>query len=399
MTERQLDVVYCEGWAPEARAVVGRMNVGDARARHERGEQYAVALTGGSGRPRALLEVAMAHRFARSWHFDEHDRRVRQFDYRVLADGQLFLLGEDEWAYTTPEQPDLDEKAHHLECHYHLDGKAHQLVRAGRGLRQTHTSVPPEDLRQPLPVFGDWLPLTRLGQPWEGLRATADPDIAEQVPAPWRPPAPMRPFAMAETFTPGTRFALPNDAGTVVVEIQPAGTLRLTSGRLVAADPYLLSATTAPFATTVAPGEYSVELAKIRFEEQPDHVRVAAAKVTISPEPVASWRLALRPGQDPVLLNADQFYGFGVDAGTACLVDADALPGLESSMEDAAELFADKVDDMIEVPEPESGANVIAFHSGWGDGSYPTWQGHGADGAVVAFVVDLLVVYGGEILP
>jgi len=403
MTDRQLDVVYCEGWAPETRAVVGRMSVGDARARHERGEQYAVALTGGSGQPRALLEVAMAHRFARSWHFDEHDRRVRQFDYRVLTDGQVFLLEENQWDYTALEQHDVDERALSRECRYQLDGGVHETVHQripGRRRSSRVTigrfSVPAEELRQPVPEFGDWLPLARLGEAWDGLRATADPDVAEPARAPWHPPVPMRPFALDEMFTPGTRFVLPNEMGTVVAETQAAGMLRLTSGRLVAADPYQLSAGPAPFATTVAPGTYPVELAKVRHDSI---ATVAAARVTISPEPVVSWQLALRPGQDPTLLGDGEFYGFGVDTGLACLVDADALPAFEARLADGDDPFEELVDDLIETPEPRSGTNVIAFHSGWGDGAYPTWQGHAEDGAVVAFVVDLTIVQGGEILP
>ncbi|WP_370948965.1 DUF4241 domain-containing protein [Amycolatopsis sp. cg5] len=33
-----------------------------------------------------------------------------------------------------------------------------------------------------------------------------------------------------------------------------------------------------------------------------------------------------------------------------------------------------------------------AFHSGWGDGSYGTWVGRTADGAVAQFVTDFQVI-------
>jgi hypothetical protein len=354
-------------------------------------------------RPRALLEVAMAHRFARSWHFDEHSRRTRRFDYRVLADGQVFLFSEDDWDYATPEQRDLDQRALSRERRYQLDGKANEVVQhRAPGSRRSRMnvnrlSVPPEELRQPAPVFGDWLPLARLGDGWDELRATPDPDVAEPAPAPWQPPVPARPFDWAETFSPGTKVTLTDGMGTAVVEIQPAGILRLTSGRLVAADPYKLSTDTAPFTVTVAPGEYPVELAKVRHES--GGASVAAAKVTISSEPVVSWQFALLPGQEPALLGEDEFYGFGVDTGLACLVDADALPAFGLRLADGEDPFDEPVDDLIDTPEPGSGANVIAFTSGWGDGSYPTWQGHAEDGTVAAFVVDLRIVIGDEISP
>lgn len=236
-------------------------------------------------------------------------------------------------------------------------------------------SVPPEELRQAAPVFGDWLPLARLDG-WVGLRATPDPDVAERVSAPWRPPEPMRPFALVELFTPGTRLELPEGVGT--------------------ADPYQLSAGLAPFAAAVAPGVYPVELAKVRFG---DGVGVAAAKVTISQEPVVSWQLALRPGQDTALLGDGEFHGFRVDTGLAGLVDVDAVPAFEARLKDGEDPFDEPEDDLIHTPKPVSGANVIAFSSGWGDGAYPTWVGLAEDGAVAAFVVDLLVVRGGEILP
>ena len=45
--------------------------------------------------------------------------------------------------------------------------------------------------------------------------------------------------------------------------------------------------------------------------------------------------------------------------------------------------------------EPVSGATLVAYHSGWGDGSYPVWIGRTADGEVACFVADMLVLHGG----
>jgi hypothetical protein len=41
--------------------------------------------------------------------------------------------------------------------------------------------------------------------------------------------------------------------------------------------------------------------------------------------------------------------------------------------------------------DPATGANVVLVAAGWGDGSYPTFIGRDADGAVVRFVTDFLV--------
>lgn len=40
----------------------------------------------------------------------------------------------------------------------------------------------------------------------------------------------------------------------------------------------------------------------------------------------------------------------------------------------------------------ESGTNLIAYRSGWGDGSYPTWIGRDADGHVICFLADMLLL-------
>ncbi|HEX9039494.1 MAG TPA: DUF4241 domain-containing protein [Trebonia sp.] len=39
--------------------------------------------------------------------------------------------------------------------------------------------------------------------------------------------------------------------------------------------------------------------------------------------------------------------------------------------------------------DPGSSANLIAYHSGRGDGSYPVWIGRSADGEVACFLADM----------
>ncbi|WP_447008145.1 DUF4241 domain-containing protein [Saccharothrix isguenensis] len=48
----------------------------------------------------------------------------------------------------------------------------------------------------------------------------------------------------------------------------------------------------------------------------------------------------------------------------------------------------------VEVREPESGATLVAFGSGWGDGMYPRWVGRTADGGIACFVAAVLVPHG-----
>jgi Protein of unknown function (DUF4241) len=41
-----------------------------------------------------------------------------------------------------------------------------------------------------------------------------------------------------------------------------------------------------------------------------------------------TWEPALRPGEDPATLQPDEFFGFGVDTGTGCFLDASAVPAM-----------------------------------------------------------------------
>jgi hypothetical protein len=127
---------------------------------------------------------------------------------------------------------------------------------------------------------------------------------------------------------------------------------------------------------------------------------VAAARLTVRDEPVASWELALRPDQDPRLLGDGEFFGFGVDAGMGCFVDAEAAEALAGIVEETYEdAFEDLLSDQaVEVSDPATGANLIAFPSGWGDGAYPTWIGRTTDGEVACFVADMLVLHGATML-
>ena len=234
--------------------------------------------------------------------------------------------------------------------------------------------------------------------------------ISDQRPGPFPAPPPTRgraggkplqPVHLDSMFQPGTRFALPT-GDQVVVQVRAVGRLRMPSGRLVAVDPGWLSPTpreewVAPFTAAVRPGVYPVALAVLHWSDDPAHRRVAAAKLTIRNRPVASWKLALRPGQDVGTLREGEFFGFGVDGGQASFFDAAATPGLVRWAERDWEAFSAPLmrvreDEVVELVDADSGANLIAFETGWGDGDYPTWIGRTADGEIGCFIADMLML-------
>jgi len=418
-----LDVTYCEGWDAQSQAPVGLLPVRVARERDDVGEQYAVLL-GPARRPRLLIEVSWRHHYCAVWGFDTLLRRTHKAEFRRLATERSFLNETREWRYATSQQQEFDEAAWTRTCRSSTQGHVEtQLRPAGErgGLQVRRERVPVEELWRPVPGFGDWAPLVASIDPELSsslvLAECPDPnghaDAAGEWEAtvgravgqrPWRPPMPLAPSRLDLLFRAGTRYAL-EPGGPVMVEVCSAGQLRMPSGRLIVADPAWLDTTLEPFTVTVPPGAYPVALSVVRFEQQPAHRRVAAARLAVCHESVASWELALRPGQDPRTLGEGEFFGFGVDAGTGSLLDAAALNAMIRLVaEDAWEGFIDRhFDDLtgqrpVEVIDPISGANLVAFESGWGDGAYPTWIGRTGGGEVACFVADMLVVHDARVL-
>ncbi|MFE5189618.1 DUF4241 domain-containing protein [Streptomyces sp. NPDC056628] len=214
---------------------------------------------------------------------------------------------------------------------------------------------------------------------------------------------PMSPRDYTWLFTPGSTFSHPSGT-TGVIHVADGGELDLPTGRVVACDPfvYLGTGDIEPFTVTVAPGRYRVEAAVATLTspgEAPSddpHRRVAAARLVIRDEPTVTWELALQPGQDPADLGDEEFYGYGVDAGTGCFYDASAEEGFPEAQEDEGPLWdafegSDWSGGPHLITSPGTGHTLAAFTSGWGDGAYPTWTGRGADGEVTCFVTDFFV--------
>jgi len=132
-----------------------------------------------------------------------------------------------------------------------------------------------------------------------------------------------------------------------------------------------------------------VRLSVVRFADNPEHKRVAAAKLVIRDEPAQSWEMALLPGQDQRTLTDTAFLRLRRRCGDGLFLrrlgDRGPLPGSTRG---------NVLGDAITSPmsDLESGTNLIAYHSGWGDGAYPTWIGRAAGGDVVCFVADMLLM-------
>lgn len=206
-------------------------------------------------------------------------------------------------------------------------------------------------------------------------------------------------------FTAGAHGTYPSGQIGTVEAHTPTSLLKLPTGRVVACDPFVYLAETryAPFNVSVLPAEYRVELSVVRITEPGKddsarpHLRVAAAKLVIREEPTVFWDLALSGDQNIADLGDDEFYGYGVDAGTGCFVDASALGKLGEYLSESEALMdafnlTNFAADTHHVADPKTGDEVVAFSSGWGDGAYPTWIGRSVYGDVTCFVTDFHVL-------
>lgn len=202
-------------------------------------------------------------------------------------------------------------------------------------------------------------------------------------------------------LTVGTRYV--EDDVEYVIERHRLDDVVLPTGRIVGCDPLTCDDGTEAFTVAVPPGRYAVwAWVALLFQDsgQEQQRRVAALEIEVGGGDAVRWELALVAGQDPANLGDDQFFGYGVDAGTGTLIDESAARLLASSeWERLEEIFVEGPLPSAPVPgavsavlDEASGANVVSTTSGWGDGAYPTFIGYDASGAVTSFVTDFCVV-------
>jgi hypothetical protein len=321
--------------------------------------------------------------------FDLAGRRSLKFSYRNLGD-HLMLRELKAWRHVDDDEPEFGADLRITFRFWPDEPVRATLDDARRGQFTSYVKLPGPLHRIPLLEFGRWPVdgwLLGAFEPLEFVTA-ADPEREAVGPfwAPWSAPEGARPTALEALFVSGARIR--NGQGDVfeVQEPRAVGRLRLSTGRIVAADPATVELrgerAVTPYTVTLAPGEYVVETARMRTSGRGTNV-VAAARVRVSDEPVATWELALRPGQDERLLGASEFFGFVVDSGTGAFMDASALNAL-AAYQDADDAEA------AEATIPGDGASeLLTFPSGKGDGSYPVWIGRDAVGSVTCLVADM----------
>jgi hypothetical protein len=213
------------------------------------------------------------------------------------------------------------------------------------------------------------------------IRADLDPGSACVLdPDPANGGSPRPPGPVAEAGDPI------DPAGVVEVTVVGLGEIVLPSDQLLVADYFAMGAFFLPDMPRVQlhgfTGRAPVCLHIARFE--PADQRAAFLHVRLIDAPVDHWIVGSA--------------GFGVDGGTGGIGSAEAVRPVTGEADidlflDALQAHDVKTWSWANITtDPATGANVIGFSTGYGDGGYPVYAGIGRDGRVVAVVIDLLVL-------
>lgn len=206
------------------------------------------------------------------------------------------------------------------------------------------------------------------------------------------------------------------EEGTYVLSLIDCGKLNVPSGKLICCDPFTGMQKTGNSYIQIPKGRYPViiTLADVSPENDGSHFREAYASLIIDNNRTEIKRKLFHPTNKGNLedtdLKEDDFYGFPVDAGTACFVDQESLDeGMPPEDTWYESLFENEDENSwfnlmdnenhirdgianIVLPESKCSNNLILFHSGWGDGVYPVIGGYDNLGNLVAVHIDLMVI-------
>ncbi len=162
--------------------------------------------------------------------------------------------------------------------------------------------------------------------------------------------------------------------------------LRVTSGHIVVCDP-LVNPERPALKRTVTPGTYPVEVFVKGYVQDAEYNTVAVAVLRLTSDTVSHLEMATINDQDLQTLGKDEFFGYPVDAGMGCFMDADAQTVfLEANPELGYENWIEYH------PEQGNPLNVAMFASGYGDGVYPSFWGLNSSGETVCLITDFQVL-------
>ena len=162
--------------------------------------------------------------------------------------------------------------------------------------------------------------------------------------------------------------------------------LVLPTGRVIATDPFFLDSP--PFLIRLTPGSHPVMLLEVATSGSSR--RVAAAMVRDGTADPVTWK----PGRITDAGEPATAFAYATDGGTGSFSSPEAIERFQRLSELQIDDLFKRLADGFEATEltstvvldPTTGANVVAFSSGFGDGSYASWFGFDAAGDPVALL-------------
>ena len=134
--------------------------------------------------------------------------------------------------------------------------------------------------------------------------------------------------------------------------------------------------------------------------------RVAFASICFSKPVPSIWEMD-RQEQNVSLLEDGELFGYPVDAGTGCFMDASVGRALTQLMRDQDNFYETMIAEMDKTYRHTwswldmkfGDGNVIAFSSGYGDGFYASYAGYDSDRHVSVVVTDFEIVPSEQLVP
>lgn len=213
-------------------------------------------------------------------------------------------------------------------------------------------------------------------------------------------------------FQAGYKVSDSTEEDVVVFTPFDVGDLILTSGKVIAADA-LIRIAEVPFDLNLKPGHYPVTLSIANYISRKSE-RVAYAMLSVSEKTPIRWEKATYllnlpeyEYSDPILPNEYEFYGYGVGSGTGSFMDREIEQILlDTDLEEDGWWY--RLDELLDrssrrtwswanmCVNEKSGANIIAFSSGLGDGTYPSYFGYDEKNEVSKIITDFLLFDYGQ---
>ena len=201
--------------------------------------------------------------------------------------------------------------------------------------------------------------------------------------------------------------------GRKEVDILDLGPVQFPTGKIVVCDPLVTLDDAVPYLQTIPAGSYTLKLCVVPSKEYGD--RYACAKLEVSGRETVRYELAVT-GKERLEgeFKEGDYFGFGVDAGMACIADFATKEAYLAFLEEKTkqdsdfDLYGDLLEELLkknaaEHPKyqsewgdwlkwevPGANAEVALFASGWGDGYYPTYFGYDSEGKVSGIYIQFI---------